>query len=208
LTEQKPNVVLLSSVLQYLEEPYELLGSIIKHKFSYIIFDITPFHNGNNDIITIQQVPETIYSADYPCWIFSLNKFIQFLDDEYQQLIDFKSLYFPALEKFSLFRFLFQIEGATMNIIDKVLSLPEFKEHPPVLVDIGASGELHKIWKNLAKYSICIAFDADSRDIEYTVNEKSHYKKLYVYNRILTSQLKENEETFYLTKSPYCSSLL
>jgi len=95
-----------------------------------------------------------------------------------------------------------------MNIIDKVLSLQEFKEHPPVLLDIGASGKLHEIWKSIAKYSICIAFDADSREMEYTVNESSHYKKLYVYNRILISQLKENEETFYLTKSPYCSSLL
>jgi hypothetical protein len=44
--------------------------------------------------------------------------------------------------------------------------------------------------------------------LDFGGSEKSHYKKLYVYNRILTSQLKENEETFYLTKSPYCSSLL
>ena len=95
LKVQQPDVVLLSSVLQYLEKPYDLLESIIKHKFSYIIFDITPFHNGSHDIITIQQVPEVIYSADYPCWIFSLDKFMKFLDNE------FKSLNFQALEKFS-----------------------------------------------------------------------------------------------------------
>lgn len=94
-----------------------------------------------------------------------------------------------------------------MNIINEILTSKEFKEDPPVLLDIGSSGHLVENWKDIAKYSICIAFDADKRDIEYIVEENKKYKKLYLYNCIATD--KENgKSNFFLTKSPYCSSSL
>ncbi len=34
------------------------------------------------------------------------------------------------------------------------------------------------------------------------------YRKLYVYNKIVSTKSNEKEEKFYLTKSPFCSSLL
>lgn len=94
-----------------------------------------------------------------------------------------------------------------MNIINHILSRQEFVDHPPVLIDIGASGRLPAIWKPLSRYSICIAFDADDREMDYFRQEPDTYKNLYVYNRILTSN-KDSKAEFYLTKSPYCSSLL
>ena len=94
-----------------------------------------------------------------------------------------------------------------MKIIDEILTREEFIENPPVLLDIGSSGHLVGNWKDIAKYSICIAFDADKRDIEYIVEENKKYKKLYLYNCIVTD--KENgKRDFFLTKSPYCSSSL
>jgi len=94
-----------------------------------------------------------------------------------------------------------------MNIIDKILIRKEFVDNPPVLLDIGASGSIHPKWKDIARYSICIAFDADDREIGYTVKESSGFKKLYIYNKIVTDKIIGKSE-FYLTKSPYCSSLL
>lgn len=94
-----------------------------------------------------------------------------------------------------------------MNIFDKVLSREEFKVDPPILIDIGASEALPKEWRRLAKYSICIAFDADNRAMGYIVNEKTKYRKLYTYNCIVSDK-KGEKNTFYLTNSPYCSSLL
>ena len=93
-----------------------------------------------------------------------------------------------------------------MNIIKKLLTREEFNGNPPILLDIGASGAIPKIWRKIAKYSICIAFDADKREIEYLGSE-SGFKKLYIYNSILTNQ-DTDELDFYLTKSPYCSSTL
>ena len=94
-----------------------------------------------------------------------------------------------------------------MHIIDKILSRNEFKIDPPVLIDIGASGFLPKEWTRIAKYSVCIAFDADEREVGYIVNEKTKYKKLYTYNCIVSDK-KGKKDRFFLTDFPYCSSRL
>jgi len=93
------------------------------------------------------------------------------------------------------------------SIIHKILSEPELKAKPPVLVDIGASENIHSKWKQIAKYSVCLAFDADERDFQFIEKEQDRFKKLYVYNCI-ASDKEESKADFFLTKSPYCSSIL
>ncbi len=94
-----------------------------------------------------------------------------------------------------------------MELIHKILNRSEFVDRPPVFIDIGASGAIHPKWHDFAPYSVCIAFDADDRDMAYSVNETSGYKKLYVYNRIVTDVAVHDAE-FFLTSEPHCSSLL
>lgn len=94
-----------------------------------------------------------------------------------------------------------------MKIIHRVLQRPEFQKEPPVLIDIGASGGLHAAWKLLAKYSLCIAFDPDDREMRIDASSNGNYRRLYVYNRALTAG-PEGAVNFYLTKSPACSSVL
>jgi putative methyltransferase (TIGR04325 family) len=60
------NVVLFSSVLQYLENPYELLEKVNKFSPRGIVIDRTPIAK-HGERITIQNVPKSIYSASYPC---------------------------------------------------------------------------------------------------------------------------------------------
>jgi len=76
-----PNVVLLSSVLQYLERPYDLLKKLLGLRFGYIIIDRTPFWDGSTDRLCVQKVPPSIYTASYPCWIFSSKRFRENLQD-------------------------------------------------------------------------------------------------------------------------------
>jgi hypothetical protein len=94
-----------------------------------------------------------------------------------------------------------------VNIINEILGRDEFRDRPPILLDIGASGTGHREWTDIARHAICIAFDADDREMAYIVNEASRYKRLYMYNRIVVDK-KDGEQIFYLTKSPFCSSLL
>jgi len=74
LKKHNPNVLLLSSVIPYLEKPYEWIMKFSNLKIPYIIVDRTPFIEMERDILTIQKVPESIYKASYPAWFFNLNK--------------------------------------------------------------------------------------------------------------------------------------
>ncbi|PWT79241.1 MAG: hypothetical protein C5B59_00025 [Bacteroidetes bacterium] len=94
-----------------------------------------------------------------------------------------------------------------MNIIDKVLTSEFFVDKPPVLVDIGASGEINAKWKLIAKHSVCLAFDADDREFKISEQVNKTYRKLITFNRIVTPDLR-GDSPFYLTASPFCSSLL
>ena len=84
---------------------------------------------------------------------------------------------------------------------------PSLIDHPPVLVDIGASGDSPQQWKLLAPYSICVAFDADTRDFVVDESVNGDWRKLYSLNRLVSTN-EVDAVDFYLTRSPYCSSML
>lgn len=75
LKENRPNLILLSSVLQYLERPYELLEKLGSLNASHIIVDRTPFVDSDEDRLTIQRVPKWIFPATLPAWLFSEKRF-------------------------------------------------------------------------------------------------------------------------------------
>lgn len=92
IKNEKPDIILLSSVIQYIEKPYELLDKILSFNIEYIIFDRTTFIKEGNDIITIQKVSPDIYNASYPAWFFNFDKFIHFLSTKYTLVSDFNAL--------------------------------------------------------------------------------------------------------------------
>lgn len=91
-----------------------------------------------------------------------------------------------------------------MGIISRVLQDVCFQAHPPVFMDVGASGPPPPLWQEIAKYSICIAFDADARDFE--TEGAQGWKKRLAFQRIATIDGQETD--FYLTQFPHCSSTL
>ncbi len=92
-------------------------------------------------------------------------------------------------------------------IVKKILHDATFFDNPPVLVDLGASGSLPRQWNLIAPYSICIAFDADTRDFSISESRNKGWKKLILVNRLVADS-SDSEKDFYFTKSPYCSSSL
>lgn len=93
-----------------------------------------------------------------------------------------------------------------MRIYKEIFAHQAFADRPPVLMDIGASTCLPRNWQAIAKYSIGIVFDPDSRQMEYIKQERG-YKKLFVYPKIVHDKL-AGDTDFYLTSSPECSSTL
>lgn len=76
LAENKPNVVLFSSVLQYLPQVERVIKQIDDSGATTLIIDRTPFSDELVNKICVQHVPDSIYRASYPMKIFSLNVFM------------------------------------------------------------------------------------------------------------------------------------
>jgi putative methyltransferase (TIGR04325 family) len=91
LKEVSPNVMLLSNVLQYLENPYECLDKFISYKFEYVIIDRTAINTLGKERLTIQNVPEEIYKASYPAWFLDDEKLRKCFAGTYTLLANFKS---------------------------------------------------------------------------------------------------------------------
>jgi len=94
--ERKNNVLLVSSVIQYFEKPYELIEELMSYDFDYIIIDRTAFVDRDTDRITLQIVPTSIYSASYPSWFFNKKKFIQAFEKSYELIEELESTFDPA----------------------------------------------------------------------------------------------------------------
>lgn len=75
------NILVLSSVLQYIEKPYALLDELLQFNFKFILVDRTPF--ASKETITIQNVHPLVYTASYPCWFFEEKKFLNYLHKHY-----------------------------------------------------------------------------------------------------------------------------
>ena len=90
--EEKSNIILLSSVLPYIEKPFDLLEDINKLDIEYILIDRTYFYEDQDDRLTIQKVSPTIYDASYPCWIFSQDKFLRSLENKFKIVNDFEAI--------------------------------------------------------------------------------------------------------------------
>jgi len=93
------------------------------------------------------------------------------------------------------------------KLIKKILTTDPFTQKPPVLIDIGASDGTPEIWNTIKKFSICLAFDADDREMKCTISENKEYQKMYLFNRVVAPKASASTD-FYLTNSPFCSSAL
>lgn len=90
--QPSPNTILLSGVIQYIEDPYNLLNKIKNFKFEHIIFDRTSFMLKGKDRITIQKTPKQINASSYPCWFFNSEKFLSIFKNDYEIMVEFDAL--------------------------------------------------------------------------------------------------------------------
>ncbi|HEX7055976.1 MAG TPA: methyltransferase, TIGR04325 family [Bacilli bacterium] len=90
MAEEKPDVLLLSGILQLLKDPYDFLSRVFAHRFKYIIIDRTPMTQEEH-FLSVQFVSPEIYDASYPSWFFNQDEFMNFLETEYEILDYFDS---------------------------------------------------------------------------------------------------------------------
>lgn len=100
LKENTVDLILLSSVLPYIKEPYAVLSQF--KDFKFVVIDKMPFIDSETDRLTIQKVPKDIYQASYPAWFFSEKKFMAFISSDFDIIADFQTdimANFPAVFK-------------------------------------------------------------------------------------------------------------
>jgi putative methyltransferase (TIGR04325 family) len=85
------DILLLFSVLQYLEKPYEFLDEVITYGFKYILVDRTAFIDEPDDRITIQKVDGSVYESSYPAWFLNNKKFKEYFSEQYISILEFDS---------------------------------------------------------------------------------------------------------------------
>lgn len=92
LEKDAPNLLLLSSVLPYLERPHDQLAELVDAAIPWILVDRTPFLDAPEDRLTVQRVPPSIYEASYPAWFFVKDGFLDHFRRGYALLSEFEAL--------------------------------------------------------------------------------------------------------------------
>jgi putative methyltransferase (TIGR04325 family) len=97
LAASRPNVILLSSVLQYLSNPLPVIEEICAVGAAVIIVDKTIVNTSMRDRIYVQHVPASIYRASYPCRSLSESALVASFGPAYGLECAFDSGDFPPL---------------------------------------------------------------------------------------------------------------
>ncbi|MBF0409182.1 MAG: methyltransferase, TIGR04325 family [Candidatus Riflebacteria bacterium] len=91
LKQTQPSVFILSSVLQYLKEPYSFLERIAEYGFPFLLFDRTAFMLSDfQERLTVQKVHPMFYEASYPAWFLKKNAFMNILNG-YELVFEFQA---------------------------------------------------------------------------------------------------------------------
>jgi len=85
------DVILLSSVLQYLERPMEVMERLETVSARFLLMDRTPFSDQQEDFVVVQHVSPRLYPASYPCWVFSRKKLRQYLSERWGHPEEFET---------------------------------------------------------------------------------------------------------------------
>ena len=85
------NLLLSSSTLQYMEDPYAQAQQFIDLGLEYILLDRIQLNIENKDRLTLQKVPPEIYDAQYPSWFLNEDKLLSVFADKYDLILDFDS---------------------------------------------------------------------------------------------------------------------
>jgi putative methyltransferase (TIGR04325 family) len=92
----RPDVAIFSSVLQYVERPYQVLKDVLATGVGFLIIDRTPFIEGPRDRLSVQTVTGRIFPASYPAWFFSRRQFLDSLETHFELVEEFDASDRPA----------------------------------------------------------------------------------------------------------------
>lgn len=96
-----------------------------------------------------------------------------------------------------------------MNLIARIFAEPELQAAPPVLVDVGAAGGVHRAWRPIARHAVGVGFEPDARETAALTGAQRQFRR-WIFCSALASPVTppDGKLPFHLTRSPQCSSML
>lgn len=88
--ERPITTALLSSVLQYLPDPWSVLETLARAGVRDVIIDRTLFASGGGERICLQHVPASIVASSYPCRFLSLDRLRRTLAGSHDEVFAFE----------------------------------------------------------------------------------------------------------------------
>lgn len=85
--QEEADVILLSSVLGYLDDTYAQFQRLLEQKVEYVIIDELAFSPDDEETVMLQHVPARIYNAVYPVRILSLTGFRRFIENNGYEIV-------------------------------------------------------------------------------------------------------------------------
>lgn len=85
-------VLLLSSVMQYLRQPDVEVRKLMSGKTSHVVIDRTPMHHESGHRLCVQHVPTNLNEGNYPCWILSRKDLLALFPSPWRLLTEFPCL--------------------------------------------------------------------------------------------------------------------
>jgi putative methyltransferase (TIGR04325 family) len=92
VADGRPDVVLLSGVLQYLDDPYDVLRRVVLCEPQVIVVDRNPFSSEERDVFSTQIVAGKIYPARLAFRIFASNSLERALAPKYRKFSEFDAI--------------------------------------------------------------------------------------------------------------------
>ena len=86
---QEVNCLIFSGVLQYFENPYNVLESWIAKGIPFILIDKTTFIKAPVQRLTLHTIPGNNSKISFPCWLFNTSEFLKKFADQYELIADF-----------------------------------------------------------------------------------------------------------------------
>jgi hypothetical protein len=96
-----------------------------------------------------------------------------------------------------------------MSLLDQIFAEPELRAAPPVLVDVGAAGGVHPVWRRIARYSVGVGFEPDAREAAPLDAARRMFAR-WIFCRSIAVPVDPagGQAALHLTASPQCSSAL
>lgn len=92
--QSRPHLVLASSVLAYMESPYQTLADLMQVSAPFLVVDRTAVVDRADDILSVQHVSKGLYGekAAYPAWCLSRARLLSHLSGQYHLVAEFGAL--------------------------------------------------------------------------------------------------------------------